>query len=55
MAAAAAGLRDCSVRRFPDADHDIHVHRPGQLVEAFLEELERGVWAREGGLLGTGS
>ena len=45
VAAAEAGLRRCAVRRFADTDHDIHVHRPRMLAEAFLAELESGIWS----------
>jgi pimeloyl-ACP methyl ester carboxylesterase len=45
VTAAETGLGSCTVRRFPGADHDIHVHRPRQLAAAFLEELESGIWS----------
>lgn len=48
VAAAEAGLARCAVRWFADADHDIHVHRPRQLVAAFREELDAGIWAPGG-------
>lgn len=45
VAAAEASLRSCTVRRFPGADHDIHVHRPRQLAAALLEESGTGIWS----------
>jgi pimeloyl-ACP methyl ester carboxylesterase len=42
VARAMAGLRWLRVKWFDDADHDIHVHRPGELAEWMLQALEDG-------------
>ena len=44
VAVARAGLPWSAVHWFDETDHDIHVHRPDELAELFLETLENGIW-----------
>ncbi|MCG3210996.1 MAG: 2-succinyl-6-hydroxy-2,4-cyclohexadiene-1-carboxylate synthase [Anaerolineae bacterium] len=45
VAAAQAGLSQAAVHWFENTDHDIHVHRPGALVQLLLDTLQNGFWA----------
>lgn len=45
VAAAEEGLPVSKVVWFPDTAHDIHVHRPRELAELFLSEVENGIWS----------
>jgi pimeloyl-ACP methyl ester carboxylesterase len=42
--AALNGLNISEVQWFANTDHDIHVHRPGQLADMLLSSLENGIW-----------
>jgi pimeloyl-ACP methyl ester carboxylesterase len=42
--AAESDLRRVSVRWFENTDHDIHIHRPDQLVDVMLMALRSGIW-----------
>jgi len=45
VAAAVQALPHATVHWFEDTDHDIHVQRPQQLADLFIETLRTGVWA----------
>ncbi len=45
VAAAESGLTHVQVKRYPATDHDIHVHRPVELADALLNELDEGIWS----------
>ncbi len=45
VAVAQAGLPQAAVHWFENTDHDIHVHRPGALVQLLLDTLQNGFWA----------
>lgn len=44
VAAAEAGLPHREVHWFLGTDHDIHVHRPDQLAQLFLQAWASGIW-----------
>jgi pimeloyl-ACP methyl ester carboxylesterase len=44
VAALQAGLPRCTVHWFQGTDHDIHLHRPDDLADLFLETIHEGVW-----------
>lgn len=44
VAAAGQGLKRCEVRWFYDTDHDIHMHRPKELAQLFLDFLNDRLW-----------
>ncbi|MEM7129960.1 MAG: alpha/beta hydrolase [Chloroflexota bacterium] len=43
--AATSALLTSQTQWFPETDHDIHVHRPKQLAELFLDTLQSGIWS----------
>ena len=45
VAQAEAGLPDSATAWFHQTDHDIHVHRPMQLADRMLSEMQSGIWA----------
>ncbi|GIK36384.1 MAG: hypothetical protein BroJett011_02170 [Chloroflexota bacterium] len=44
VAAAEAGLPRREVHWFSATDHDIHIHRPDELAELFLQAVEGEIW-----------